>query len=934
MVDRVPESAAMSRWAQLTYASFDAEGGRGGWQVKQTSGDLGIDERDQLSARVVTSFNSHVPVPQFATDDELANLPRRFSYTLDQAGTATYWHAVQAGTDSTGRPGNVFTHIVLDRRPREQTPVVRPIELWRSPDLLVPFGAARVAAAILTAEPFPRLGAVVTLQSTIAFVLDDTTWRVGLLCVLMDAIAEALAGGRHIVFLAESPDSAARWLGAVAHLTSASSSRQLSWSLYERAAGLDAVWARGIHFAAVPVHDAYLITATADVIVIREDETPLLGAVGDGPHTTQAGSQVAVTEWSEMAQMVLVDPDIAEATLTRMNEIIPRVGDRELALDWPLAMSVTLGGPDVADALPEAMQVIMRSSPAAIRQDAELFAVARGVASTTLGSSASEVWAQLLAVDRTTSLLVYDLLVVGYLGLAISDREWLMQPGSVPLPAGDLTEFSGDPELHEIAATALREADDSATESFDDAVYHLRLVDLLLRIGLLDPAGEMGPEQVALQLLLGAASERLRDRQTGPALADRVGATCPALRTGLLRRAMADWPDPERLGSLSTCAPGQRLMPAVTGWLCDEDITAVLLDDLAHGDGRASAFELEVAIWRSGHGDTRPGLAAIVVVGLLDHYTAWSAFPPAVARHCRDNLGTWSVADLAAVETAHPGALPAPYFSHVLVTAPWNPALASLCAALATRSNLGTARDLPQLRPYFALEPSAPAENDIFWTDTAQEGLRETERMFAALDELGPTLTSQLNWSDIGRGFLFRLVRYAEAHEGEGQLQVSADFIRRASAGNSADLTAALLQREIDQSTTPHPDLARSAVLALSCLPDLPVKFGSRYLLALALVRCVVDGRDTLLLEVILRHALGRPDVNASAIVADAIDTVRMKVPGRETDIKRRASSLDVFDRVTAVWAESLNPASGAHLTPETRKTSRFGFLAADRKAN
>ncbi|WP_308289857.1 hypothetical protein [Mycolicibacterium mageritense] len=56
------------------------------------------------------------------------------------------------GSDSTGRPGNVFAHVVLDRTPFA-APQRRPIEWWRSPQWVRPFGAAAVGRATIADSP-------------------------------------------------------------------------------------------------------------------------------------------------------------------------------------------------------------------------------------------------------------------------------------------------------------------------------------------------------------------------------------------------------------------------------------------------------------------------------------------------------------------------------------------------------------------------------------------------------------------------------------------------------------------------------------------------------------------------------------------------------------------------------------------------------------
>ncbi len=185
-----------SRFGQLAYTSFDAVGTAGGWQVKETSGDLTATETQSLIAGVHTVFRQVGQVPDFPTSDQLEQGPRRLAYRHLGDG-AGYWHTFPAGSDSTGRPGNVFAHVLLDRAP-DTHPRHRAIQRWRSPHWLQPYGAAAVARAQLP-WALPELGSAVTKDSVVAFALDTATWRLATLFALLDAVAAALAGGAPVV---------------------------------------------------------------------------------------------------------------------------------------------------------------------------------------------------------------------------------------------------------------------------------------------------------------------------------------------------------------------------------------------------------------------------------------------------------------------------------------------------------------------------------------------------------------------------------------------------------------------------------------------------------------------------------------------------------------------------------------------------------------
>ena len=140
-----------TRYGQLAYTSLDKPGSAGGWQIKQVGGALSAAEAQTLVAGVRTAFDPVEPLPAYPTPEQLERGPRRLAYRRIDARSAGYWHTVPAGSDSTGRPGNVFAHAVLDRTP-DAAPRHRPIQWWRSPQWVCPYGAAAVARAVLPDE--------------------------------------------------------------------------------------------------------------------------------------------------------------------------------------------------------------------------------------------------------------------------------------------------------------------------------------------------------------------------------------------------------------------------------------------------------------------------------------------------------------------------------------------------------------------------------------------------------------------------------------------------------------------------------------------------------------------------------------------------------------------------------------------------------------
>src|ERR1700681_4957635 len=258
-----------SRYGQLAYTSFDKPGSAGGWQIKQVGGALSADETQMLVSGVRTVFRPVEPLPTYPTPEQVERGPRRLAYRRIDAPTAGYWHTVPAGADSTGRPGNVFAHAVLDPDP-DAGPRDRPIQRWRSPQWLRPYGAGAVARAVLPDEA-PGPAQVVTKDSVAAFALDTSTWRLATLFGLLDAVDGALHGGAPVVLGVESVDDAAQWIGLVSYLMSPGTAAWLKFSTFDRADQLSLARQSHQHLTAVPVAD--LAAVPGGVVVIDETAT-------------------------------------------------------------------------------------------------------------------------------------------------------------------------------------------------------------------------------------------------------------------------------------------------------------------------------------------------------------------------------------------------------------------------------------------------------------------------------------------------------------------------------------------------------------------------------------------------------------------------------------------------------------------------------------
>ncbi len=564
-----PVAPAPSRWAQMTYSSFERPSSAGGgWQVKQTAGELSNNEVDVMRSGVSTRFEAATAIPQFPSRNEIAAFPRRLVFRPGPAGTGIYWHTTPAGLDGAGRPGNVFAHVLLDRRATEHA--IRPIELWRSPSWLTPFGQSEVLGATLTDHGQPPPGPL-HRRAVLDFLFDPEHWRLGVLGILLDAVAQASRGGPAVVLGASSPDQGALWIAAISQLTSPGCSGTISFSTLERG-DPDGMRDRpGVMVSVIDFSGLDAFTQADDFVVIDERQDPDLGDLHGEPHATQSGVRVPVTAWSAIAGVVLADREVAERALRNLDDIASLVGDHDLDLVWPLAMAVCRMQNELADAVGEATAVIAGASPFSLeRSAADLEAAARLVMGG-LRPGTADAWAALDTDKAGVPSLMSTLVLRLYLRRALNDGEWLSQPGGVPLPGWiNSSALRTDPEL---ARDVRLRVSSLAGQGQGQVGRVLGVVDLCLRAGLtrsddVRPARPDGSEDLPsadqLRVLLGnvvvpqivsSAAEELIERMElfGDA------AVCKMLRDEVFRN--------KELGKRPI---GDRLSVPVLRWLLTE----------------------------------------------------------------------------------------------------------------------------------------------------------------------------------------------------------------------------------------------------------------------------------------------------------------------------------------------------------------------------
>ncbi|AKS31685.1 hypothetical protein [Mycolicibacterium goodii] len=515
-----------SRFGQLTYTSFDAVGTVGGWQVKETTDALTPEETQLMLAGVRTVFRSVEPMPDYPTPEQLEAAPRRLAYSRVGESCAALWHTAPAGSDSTGRPGNVFAHVLLDRTP-DVAPRYRAIQWWRAAHWLCPYGATAVSRAAL-AEPGPEPGTAVTKDSVVAFALDITTWRLATLFGLLDAVAAALDGGAPVVLGVQSPDTAAQWIGLLSFLMSPGTAAQLSFSTFDRADQLNVH--SGQVLSAVPIED--LSAVPAGVVAIGETETLSLGELGGEPHRTAGGYHIEVTPWSAMAQVALLDAGSARRLLDDIDAVAEQVRDVGLHPAWPMAMAVA-GRAEFTDAEEEAHEVIAAHSPPGVAVGSAAARTISSVLAAAVGTTTADAWRAVQELPTGPGAVFAD---TTYLCRAVADDAWLSQMG--PIPLGPRM-FHGKP-----IPPPLRAAIGPALDAGRGPERLLQVADLLVRAGVED-----GRIRTAL---IDDVIPRLRD----PQVRERIGADARlTLGAVLLRDPESTAIDDDLLDWLAETAP-------------------------------------------------------------------------------------------------------------------------------------------------------------------------------------------------------------------------------------------------------------------------------------------------------------------------------------------------------------------------------------------
>lgn len=591
----------------MTYTSF-----AGGWQIKQSDGLLPA-EQDELVRRVPTRLSVIRSLPRFPSADDLDALPRRLTYSRRQ-GEAIFLHAAQAGDDGAGRPGNVFSHVVVVR-PQRVHDGVRPIELWRSPRWLTPYGQPAVRAAEYDPKQPPAPHPGTSRAAAVDFVLDPRDYRFSGMSLLLDAVAETLSGGRALVLVSGSVAEGASWIGLVCWLAAAAGVTDLSFSTYER--GSD-VLVQVEHRLSVVVRGDLDVhaAATAGLLVVDPSwECELRTEADRDILRTPAGQDVVVTEWSGLALDVLAQGrDEALRTLELADAVAAAAVEQAGACAWwPLAVGVAMS-PDLSMAWPLAARVVVsrtldRPLPDHLRK------ACTEVVQVSSGSTADEAWSLLQHSGGNEAVL--SIVFPAYVERVLDDRALLLAERRralplVPLPKHVRMALVG--MCAPVLAAAVRElqARPQGVPDPHGDLYVLRLLDFVVRAGV--PVGEFDN---AATVLAKAIAEMLVD-DAGAALMQRCGALSTEtwrLVAPALDARLAAVPRP----------PGQRLATELLRQLETSVCALTRVGVLSLEEARSRDLDQEVAVAACRAGRWPDGASRAVPVAAL----LWSpAFAP------------------------------------------------------------------------------------------------------------------------------------------------------------------------------------------------------------------------------------------------------------------------------------------------------------------
>jgi hypothetical protein len=531
---------------------------RGGFGIQSQSGELTDAERDQLVRGADperTDFGEQLP--RFAAPEEVARFNRNLVCAELAPGMSAAWHSAPAGADESGRTGNVFVHALIDRDPGADSR--RVIDSWRSPEWVTPYGAAEVrVCGVPSTRPGPA--GVVGHRQVCDFVLDTATWRLGVLSRLLEELALPRGERGPVVLGVDSPDHGALWVGAVSHLMSPRSAVRMGFGVWETPRALQPSRGSRLELICMPMAEIVAVRERFPGLVVMTESDD--AAPREWSPTDSAGHLA----WSALALGMFSLAQDPVAVLEDIDALSARVGDRDLARYWPLALAM---GRRIHswDFLSHPIAAALRAAtPPEVGQEADLLDTIVELVGRHTGTTASAAWDALCACGPGPIRAVHQTI---YLSRALAEDAWLSQAGGVPAAKDQGWHLQAHPGMDdEVAAAVNRIAsnDDPVTR----AIAMVNLSDLLVRSGW--PMTD--PDALGHGRLLGAVARAVRPVLASPQeRAPIVGMThvAPETLQAILRPALADWP--EQVAGELRRPVGRRIPPAALGWLYPTDPT-------------------------------------------------------------------------------------------------------------------------------------------------------------------------------------------------------------------------------------------------------------------------------------------------------------------------------------------------------------------------
>ncbi|MDO5097454.1 MAG: hypothetical protein Q4D85_01755 [Corynebacterium sp.] len=270
----------------FSYASFSRRDDRtGGWGVGQRTGVVDENLANNLRKWIPSSIVGGENPGNYPSAEVIARLPRRFAWlpraeqNVGPQPGFVFYASAQAGQDSTGRPGNVFTfaQVCSDVSMGDY----HPAEFMYSPEIPTPFGKTQVDNAEIPAEltvPGPIDQKMVDAFADgwvgdnplgIHFVQVEPKYR----REFVQCIAATISVSRRCVVLACPLPEAALWVAAVA--CELGLPDDFSFSTYETPERIQSIIHVGCKLSIVPLESAAAVApvvAHTGALLVRTDQ--------------------------------------------------------------------------------------------------------------------------------------------------------------------------------------------------------------------------------------------------------------------------------------------------------------------------------------------------------------------------------------------------------------------------------------------------------------------------------------------------------------------------------------------------------------------------------------------------------------------------------------------------------------------------------------